>query len=53
MLGYGDDYDELIEFQQIALKGFERVLQMSSLDEILKKRKVPYLESDERTMRAH
>lgn len=47
MLGYGDDYDDLIEFQQIALKGFERVLQMSSLDEILKKRKVPYLESDE------
>lgn len=54
MLGYGDDYDDLIEFQQTALKGFERVLQMSSLGEILKKRKgvekkskLPYLESDE------
>ncbi len=54
MLGYGDDYDDLIEFQQIALKGFERILQISSLDEILKKRKgaekkykLPYIESDE------
>lgn len=54
MLGYGDDFDDLVEFQQIALKGFERVLQLSSLDEILKKRKgverkhkLPYIESDE------
>lgn len=54
MLGYGDDYDDLIEFQQIALKGFERVLQISSLDEIVKKRKgaekkykLPYIEADE------
>lgn len=54
ILGYGDDYDDLIEFQQTALKGFERILQMSSLDEILKKRKgverknkLPYLEPDE------
>ena len=54
ILGYGDDYDDLIEFQHTALKGFERVLQMSSLDEILKKRKgvekknkLPYMESDE------
>lgn len=54
MLGYGDDYDDLIEFQQIALKGFERVLQISSLEEILKKRKgaekkykLPYIEADE------
>lgn len=54
LLGYGDDFDDLIEFQQIALKGFERILQMSSLDEILKKRggverkyKLPYIESDE------
>ncbi len=53
ILGYGDDYDDLIEFQQIALKGFEQVLQMSSLEEILKKRKgaekkyrLPYIESD-------
>lgn len=54
LLGYGDDFDDLIEFQQIALKGFERILQISSLDEILKRRrgmekkyKLPYLESDE------
>jgi len=54
MLGYGDDYEDLVEFQQTALKGFERVLQMSSLDEILKKRKgverknkLPYMASDE------
>ncbi len=47
ILGYGDDYEDLVEFQQIALKGFERVLQISSLDEILKKRKLPYIESDE------
>lgn len=54
LLGYGDDHEDLIEFQQIALKGFERILQMSSLDEILKKRggaekkyKLPYIESEE------
>ena len=54
ILGYGDDFDDLIEFQQTALKGFERILQISSLDEILKKRrgvekkyKLPYLEADE------
>ncbi|MCI8969488.1 MAG: hypothetical protein HFH75_18270 [Lachnospiraceae bacterium] len=54
MLGYGDDHEDLIAFQQIALKGFERILQMSSLEEILKKRKgvekknkLPYIESDE------
>lgn len=54
ILGYGDEYDDLIEFQQIALKGFERILQISSLDEILKMRKgtekkykLPYIESDE------
>lgn len=54
LLGYGDDYEDLIEFQQIALKGFERILQISSLDEILKKRKgaekkykLPYIESNE------
>ena len=54
MLGYGDDFDDLLEFQQIALKGFQRILEISSLDEILKKRKgaekkykLPYMESDE------
>ena len=54
MLGYGDDFDDLLEFQQIALKGFQRILELSSLEEILKtrtgaekKNKYPYIESDE------
>lgn len=54
MLGYGDDYEDLKEFQQISLKGFQRVLEISSLDEITKfsahvKRKYnfPYIEADE------
>lgn len=54
LLGYGDDYDDLIEFQQTSLKGFERILQLSSLEEILKQRKgaerkykYPYIEADE------
>lgn len=29
----------MIEFQQTSLKGFERILQLSSLEEILKQRK--------------
>lgn len=54
MLGYGDDFDDLREFQQICLKGFRRVLEISSLDEITKintntKRRYnyPYIEADE------
>jgi hypothetical protein len=54
LLGYGDDYEDLRAFQQICLKGFHRVLEISSLDEITKtkpdlKRKYnyPYIESDE------
>lgn len=54
MLGYGDDYDNLREFQEISLKGFRRVLEISSLNEITKfqensKRKYnyPYIEADE------
>jgi hypothetical protein len=54
MLGYGDDYDDLRDFQEICLKGFRRVLEINSLDEITKfnpnlKRKYnyPYIESDE------
>lgn len=54
MLGYGDDYADVREFQQICLKGFRRVLEIGSLDEITKynagaKRKYnyPYIESDE------
>ena len=54
MLGYGDDYEDLLEFQQISLRGFRRILEISSLDEITKlnknsKRKFnyPYIEADE------
>ena len=54
MLGYGDDYDDLLDFQQICLKGFQQVLEINSLDEITKfngdlKRKYnyPYIEADE------
>jgi len=54
MLGYGDDTDEVNRFQDIALKGFKRILEISSLDEILKynpnlkkKYNYPYMESDE------
>lgn len=36
MLGYGDNYEDLRDFQQISLKGFGRVLEISSLDEIRK-----------------
>ena len=52
MLGYGDD-DEVLDFQKTALKGFERILEISSLDEITKNRKTkskynyPYIEADE------
>lgn len=54
MLGYGDDYADVREFQQVCLKGFRRVLEIGSLEEITKynagaKRKYnyPYIESDE------
>lgn len=54
MLGFGDDYEDLKNFQQISLKGFQRVNGISSLDEITKfngnsKRKYnyPYIEADE------
>ena len=54
MLGYGDDYEDLKEFQQISLKGFQRILEISSLDEITKynaqakkKYNYPYIEADE------
>lgn len=54
MLGYGDDYDDLKDFQQISLKGFQRILEISSLEKITKfnpdaKRKYnyPYIEADE------
>lgn len=54
MLGYGDDYDDMKEFQQISLRGFRRILEISSLNEITKyqansKRKYsyPYIEAEE------
>jgi len=54
MLGYGDDFDDVREFQQISLRGFRRILEISSLDEITKlgtntKRRYnyPYIEADE------
>jgi hypothetical protein len=54
MLGYGDDYDDVREFQQISLKGFRRILDIASLDEITKLRSngkvrynYPYIEAEE------
>lgn len=54
MLGYGDDYHDLKDFQQVALKGFQRVNRSSSLADIAKfdasaKRKYnyPYIEADQ------
>lgn len=54
ILGFGDDYDDLKDFQQICLKGFQRVNEISSLEEITKfnpnaKRRgnCPYIEADE------
>ena len=52
MLGYGDD-KEVQYFQDIILKGFARVLEISSLDEITKTRiskskyNYPYIEAEE------
>ena len=52
MMGYGDDYNDLRDFQEICLKGFRRILDVSSLDEIIKhdpkiRNNTPYIESDE------
>ena len=54
MLGAGDDHEDLLYFQEICLKGFRRVKEISSLADITKfnanaKRKYnyPYIESDE------
>lgn len=54
LLGYGDDREELREFQRISLRGFERIMEISSLDEITKfntntksKHNYPYIEPDE------
>ncbi len=54
MLGVGDDYDDLKDFQRISLKGFARVMELSTLADITKwnptSRKAynyPYIEADE------
>ncbi|MBQ6803959.1 MAG: hypothetical protein IJP04_04815 [Clostridia bacterium] len=54
MLGYGDDFDDLIAFQEICLKGFRRILEMDSLADITKtstrakqKYNYPYIEAHE------
>ena len=54
MLGYGDDFEDLVDFQQICLKGFARVAQARSLEELTKydagaKRKYnyPYIEAED------
>jgi hypothetical protein len=36
MLGYGEDCEEVLKYQDICLKGFRRVLDISSLNEITK-----------------
>lgn len=54
MLGYGDDYEDLRDFQRICLKGFERVAQARSLEELTKydaharrKYNYPYIEAED------
>ena len=54
MLGYGDDYEDLRDFQRICLKGFERVTQARSLEELTKydaharrKYNYPYIEAED------
>lgn len=54
MLGHGDDFKEVLNFQEISLKGFERVLGISSLEEITrlhknvnKKYNYPYIEAED------
>ena len=49
MLGFGDDHEDLKHFQRICIKGFQRVKEIGSLDDITVKRKdkCPYIEADE------
>lgn len=54
LLGYGDDFEEVRQFQQIALKGFERILNASSFEEITrydpaskKRYNYPFIEADD------
>lgn len=53
MLGYGDDSDEVKNFQNVCLKGFKHVLEIDSINDITKTRQskskynYPYIEADE------
>ena len=54
MLGFGDDYEDTVAYQAVCLKGFSRILEISSVDDITHHRKnakmryhYPYIESDE------
>jgi hypothetical protein len=53
LLGYGDDYEDIKEFQNISLEAFKSVLNYSSIDKITefnpnkkKKYNYPYIEED-------
>jgi len=53
LMGYGDDIDEVKNFQTTCLKGFKRILEINSVDDITKTRQskskynYPYITSDE------
>lgn len=54
LLGYGDEGQELQDYQQICLRGFQRIMEISSLDQITSPResgagkyRYPYLLSQE------
>ena len=54
LLGYGDDYENLREYQKTCLKGFERILEINALEDITtynpnlkRKYNYPYINSDE------
>ena len=52
LLGYGDDSEELRSFQQICITGFNRILELSSIDDIThmsqsKRLAYPYIDGDE------
>lgn len=54
MLGFGDDYEDLKNFQEISLRGFRRVREIASLGDITRfdanarrKYNYPYIEADE------
>ena len=54
LLGYGDDYNNLLDYQNICIKGFERVLEINSLKDITtfnpqlkRKYNYPYMNHDE------